>query len=186
MGYSGAGGKLFHEKTRSKKSRDTVPLRVNVKSFPNELDGAQQIVFSPQSSELFKKVQAFTLSNDSAPPPPPSPPPLVRKLDRRRTERLRKRDNLLTGEAGGGGGEGAKGAKSYDPILARISRFYPRVITERTQRSILYMSCFLYMKGRSQRLVRQPGGADSVLFLSTSTTVSWSDCTVFALQVRVP
>ncbi len=25
-GYSGAGGKLIHEKTRSKKSRDTVPL----------------------------------------------------------------------------------------------------------------------------------------------------------------
>jgi ribosomal silencing factor RsfS len=28
MGYSGAGGKLIHEKTRSKKSRDTVPLKV--------------------------------------------------------------------------------------------------------------------------------------------------------------
>ncbi len=26
MGYSGAGGKLIHEKTRSKKSHDTVPL----------------------------------------------------------------------------------------------------------------------------------------------------------------
>ncbi len=26
MGYSGAGGKLIHEKTRGKKSRDTVPL----------------------------------------------------------------------------------------------------------------------------------------------------------------
>jgi hypothetical protein len=26
MGYSGAGGKWIHEKTRSKKSRDTVPL----------------------------------------------------------------------------------------------------------------------------------------------------------------
>ncbi len=26
IGYSGAGGKLIHEKTRSKKSRDTVPL----------------------------------------------------------------------------------------------------------------------------------------------------------------
>jgi hypothetical protein len=25
-GYSGAGGKLIHEKTRSKRSRDTVPL----------------------------------------------------------------------------------------------------------------------------------------------------------------
>ncbi len=28
MGYSGAGGKLIHEKTRSKKFRDTVPLKV--------------------------------------------------------------------------------------------------------------------------------------------------------------
>jgi hypothetical protein len=28
MGYSGAGGKLIHKKTRSKKSRDTVPLRL--------------------------------------------------------------------------------------------------------------------------------------------------------------
>ncbi len=27
MEYSGAGGKLIHKKTRSKKSRDTVPLR---------------------------------------------------------------------------------------------------------------------------------------------------------------
>ncbi len=26
MGYSGAGGKLIHKKTRSKKSRDTIPL----------------------------------------------------------------------------------------------------------------------------------------------------------------
>jgi hypothetical protein len=37
-----------------------------------------------------------------------------------------------------GGGRGWEGAKSYDPILARKkkSRFYPRVITERTQRNI--------------------------------------------------
>jgi hypothetical protein len=28
MGYSGAGGKLIHKKTRSKKSRDTVPLSI--------------------------------------------------------------------------------------------------------------------------------------------------------------
>ncbi len=27
MGYSGAGGKLIHKKTRIKKSRDTVPLK---------------------------------------------------------------------------------------------------------------------------------------------------------------
>ncbi len=30
MGYSGAGGKLIHEKNRSKKSRDTVPLRCHL------------------------------------------------------------------------------------------------------------------------------------------------------------
>jgi hypothetical protein len=29
MVYSGAWGKLIHEKTRSKKSRDTVPLKVH-------------------------------------------------------------------------------------------------------------------------------------------------------------
>jgi hypothetical protein len=28
MGYPGVGGKLIHDKTRSKKSRDTVPLKV--------------------------------------------------------------------------------------------------------------------------------------------------------------
>jgi hypothetical protein len=27
-GYSGAGGKLIHKKTKSKKSRDTVPLNM--------------------------------------------------------------------------------------------------------------------------------------------------------------
>ena len=30
MEYSGAGGKLIHEKTRGKKSCDTVPLNVKV------------------------------------------------------------------------------------------------------------------------------------------------------------
>ncbi len=29
MGYSGAGGKLIDEKTRSEKSRDTVPLNTS-------------------------------------------------------------------------------------------------------------------------------------------------------------
>ncbi len=33
MGYSGAGGKITHEKTRSKKSRDTVPLNINKETF---------------------------------------------------------------------------------------------------------------------------------------------------------
>ncbi len=41
-------------------------------------------------------------------------PPHPSKIDRRHTGRLRKRDNLLTGEGGGGGG----GAKSYDSMKA--------------------------------------------------------------------
>jgi hypothetical protein len=39
MEYSGAGGKLIHgKKTRSKKSRDTVPLRQFFLSFQGERD----------------------------------------------------------------------------------------------------------------------------------------------------
>ncbi len=37
MGYSGAGGKLIHKKTRSKKSRDTVPLKRETKRSSVEL-----------------------------------------------------------------------------------------------------------------------------------------------------
>ncbi len=34
MEYSGAEGKLIHEKTRSKKSRDTVPLKTTKDEKP--------------------------------------------------------------------------------------------------------------------------------------------------------
>jgi hypothetical protein len=34
MGYSGAGGKLIHEKAESKKSCDTVPLKLTEKLSP--------------------------------------------------------------------------------------------------------------------------------------------------------
>jgi hypothetical protein len=52
------------------------------------------------------------MAYDLAPPPPPPPPFTgVSKLDRRHTGRLRKRDNLRTGEGGGDGRE----AESYDP-----------------------------------------------------------------------
>jgi hypothetical protein len=52
---------------------------------------------------------SFYQSYDLAPPPPPHPPPSPSsKLDRRHAGRLRKRDNLLTGEGGG------RGAKSYE------------------------------------------------------------------------
>jgi hypothetical protein len=33
MGYSGAWGKLIHEKTRSRKSRGTVPLRNEIRTI---------------------------------------------------------------------------------------------------------------------------------------------------------
>jgi hypothetical protein len=59
---------------------------------------------TPGSIEWFIEVQAFPRSNDLAPPSPLSSPlSTVRKLDRRHTERLRKRDNLQTGQGGGGG-----------------------------------------------------------------------------------
>jgi hypothetical protein len=38
MGYSGAGVKLIHKKTRSKKSRDTVPLRKTFGPIFKELE----------------------------------------------------------------------------------------------------------------------------------------------------
>ncbi len=66
---------------------------------------------TPESIESFIEGQAFPRSNDLGPPPPlTSPPSTVRKLDRRYTGMLSKRDNLLTEEGGGGGG----GAESYD------------------------------------------------------------------------
>jgi hypothetical protein len=59
---------------------------------------------------------AVSLSYYLAPPPAPNPFP-VSKLDGRHTGRLRKRDNLLTGETGRDGG----GAKLYDGEKARSS-----------------------------------------------------------------
>ncbi len=52
IGYSGAGGKLTHEKTRSKKSRDTAPF--NIHNWRNCLIIRRQIV------ELKKKETAST------------------------------------------------------------------------------------------------------------------------------
>ncbi len=56
--------------------------------------------FWTESMEWFIEDQAFSSSYGLAPPPPPSP--IVRKLDRRHTGRLRKRDNVLMGEGGRG------------------------------------------------------------------------------------
>ncbi len=66
-----------------------------------------------ESVEWFMEDQAFSQSYDLDPPTPtPSSP--VSKLYRRHTERLRKRDNLLTREGEGGG----RGSKSYDSETA--------------------------------------------------------------------
>ncbi len=35
MEYSGAGGKLIHEKNQKQKSRDTVPLKTNEQKIPS-------------------------------------------------------------------------------------------------------------------------------------------------------
>jgi hypothetical protein len=61
---------------------------------------------------MIKEYQAFLPSYDLAPPLSS-----FSKLDRRHTERLRKRDNLLTGE----GGEGGGGAKSYGGKIIHYS-----------------------------------------------------------------
>ncbi len=53
-----------------------------------------------KSIEWFIEDQAFTPSYGLAPPPPHPTPSLVSKFDRPHTGRLRKRDNLLTGERG--------------------------------------------------------------------------------------
>ncbi len=51
MGYSGAGGKLIHKKTRGKNSRDTVPW----KFFTDVGDGAKKYkiaIFKPKLSKF--------------------------------------------------------------------------------------------------------------------------------------
>ncbi len=53
MGYSGAGGKLIHKKTRSKKSRDTVLL----KGHCHEKDIFFKVVLSVYVLMVFKVFQ---------------------------------------------------------------------------------------------------------------------------------
>jgi hypothetical protein len=55
MGYAGAGGKLIHEKTRSKKSRDTVPLSLDKKgqTTGTSLKIKDLRFFHPEKHKLF-------------------------------------------------------------------------------------------------------------------------------------
>jgi hypothetical protein len=69
-----------------------------------------------ESIEQFIEDQAFSLSYDLAPPKPHSHPFPHSKLDRRKTGRLGKIDNFLTGD----GWEG-EGAKSPNHTTARKS-----------------------------------------------------------------
>ncbi len=51
MGYPGAGGKLVHEKkTRSKKSRDTVPLRAFAYILPKVNNLCLILIFNPRKT----------------------------------------------------------------------------------------------------------------------------------------
>ncbi len=63
-----------------------------------------KFVQSQRSESIFWMIledQAFWRSFELAPRPTPTPPPPVSKLERRHTGRLRKRDNMRTGEGGG-------------------------------------------------------------------------------------
>jgi hypothetical protein len=59
MGHSGAGGKLIHKKTRSKKSRDTVPLTIKDNRGKNAPIVAYKISCSKQKNPQVSK-QIFT------------------------------------------------------------------------------------------------------------------------------
>jgi hypothetical protein len=77
---------------------------VLLKEFQAFRRGVPPPAVSPKESQWFIEDQAFSQSLDLAHRPPPIPPPSpVRKLDRRLTGRLRKRDNSMTTEGGGGG-----------------------------------------------------------------------------------
>ncbi len=69
----------------------------------------------------------------------PSPSP-VSKLDRWHTERLRMRDNLLTGEGEGGGG-GANHTTARKPVTLRYTKY--SLVFEYW---VLYWTCKLYVQ----------------------------------------
>ncbi len=73
-----------------------------------------------------------------------SPPPPVSKLERRHTGRLRKRDNLLTGEGGGWGG-----VKSYERAWSSITHWILCDPISCTSGNCLSFSVFLRVAGRT-------------------------------------
>ncbi len=95
---------------RFKQIRLVYPIQWSMKGNKCGFKVFSMLPLATGSTEWFKEDQTFSLSYDLAPPSTPSHLSPVSKLDRRHTGRLRKRDNLLTGEGGWGGG----GAKSYD------------------------------------------------------------------------
>jgi hypothetical protein len=80
---------------------------------------------SKESTELFIENQPFSRSYDWA--PQPYTPSSVSNLDRRQLRRLRKRDNLLTGEGGG------RGAESFDLNHSLSDKQYRYPVLERSR-----------------------------------------------------
>ncbi len=89
----------------------------------------RDVVFRQESIEWFTEDQAFSLSYDLAPPPLP----LLSKLDRKYTERLRNRDNLLNGWGRGGGGGGGH-------MTARKRTWWPLTLWMSVAQSSLHNS----------------------------------------------
>jgi hypothetical protein len=63
MGYSGAGGKLIHEKNQKQKSRDTVPLTL---SYSSELNA---VLFPQRVSLPLKKCRDTVYATIGKRPP---------------------------------------------------------------------------------------------------------------------
>ncbi len=90
--------------------------------------------FTGESFEWFTEDQAFSQSYDLAPSPPHPP---VSKLDRRHIGRLRKRDNLLTGEGGRGGGVAKSFAGPESLVLCKSFNTLPLLPFMKRRRSLL-------------------------------------------------
>jgi hypothetical protein len=92
-------------------------------------------------------------------PPPPSSPPASNdsKLDRRHTGRLRKRDNLLTGEVGRGGA----GAKSYDGNQSVLGGTHLPVFLQPKIQSVTVLLSYRYVFVKASVADPDPHGSAS-------------------------